>query len=165
MTAGPRVRYECSLVWSISLVARLSYRPLMSLREPRILRLTESNNTRTYAAGFQTATAVPPPLYGWESTDSANNNRRTNVANPFYIGNLSAFRRAIPFYYNVLSKSSYVTSKTISIANLVKSNPQLNTLRLYRPVGTSQFQEFQVNVSKRIGNGLRQHGLSKEPAT
>jgi hypothetical protein len=57
-------------------------------------------------------------------------------------------------YYNVLSKSSYVTSKTITIANLVKSNPQLNTLRLYPSDGTSQFQEFQANVSKRISSGL-----------
>lgn len=114
------------------------------------------NNTRTYASGYETATAVPGSFYtGGSQPNSANNNMLgTSITNPFYIANLSGLQASDPVYYNVLSKSSYVNSPTITIANLVKSYPQLNTLRFYPSVGTSQFQELQANLSKRISNGL-----------
>jgi hypothetical protein len=148
-----RVQLSVEHQFGRSLVVQAAY---VGSRTTDITLDGNSNNTRTYAAGFQTATAVPGSFYvGGNQPNSANNNLLgANVANPFYIANLSGLQTSDPVYYNVLSKSSYVTSKTISIANLVKSNPQLNTLRLYPSVGTSQFQEFQVNISKRISNGL-----------
>ncbi len=115
-----------------------------------------ANNTRSYSEGYEIATAVPGSFYiGGNQPNSASNNLLgSSVPNPFYIANLSGLQASDPVYYNILSKSSYVTSKTITVANLVKSNPQLSALRLYPSDGTSQFQEFQANVSKRIGNGL-----------
>jgi len=137
-----------------SLVVQVAY---VGSRTTDITLDGNANNTRTYAAGYETATAVPASFYtGGNQPNSANNNLLgTSVANPFYTAYLNGgLQTSDPVYYNVLSKSSYVTSKTITIANLVKSNPQLNTLRFYPSAGTSQFQEFQANVSKRISNGL-----------
>jgi len=115
-----------------------------------------SNNTRTYSSGFLTATAVPGSFYvGGNQPNSANNNLLGGrVANPFYLANLSGLQTSDPVYYNILSKSSYVTSPTIQVANLVRPYPQLNALRLYPSVGTSQFQEFQANLSQRVNHGL-----------
>ncbi len=136
-----------------SLVVQVAY---VGSRTTDITLDGNQNNTRTYASGYETATAVPSSFYtGGSQPNSANNNMlNTSITNPFYIANLSGLQVSDPVYYNVLSKSSYITSPKITIANLVKSNPQLSTLRFYPSVGTSQFQEFQVNLSKRISNGL-----------
>jgi hypothetical protein len=136
-----------------SLVVQVAY---VGSRTTNITLDGNQNNTRTYASGYETATAVPGSFYtGGSQPNSANNNLLgTSITNPFYLANLSGLQTSDPVYYNVLSKSSYITSKTITIANLVKSEPQLSTLRFYPSVGTSQFQEFQANVSKRISNGL-----------
>ena len=148
-----RVQLSVEHQFGRSLVVQAAY---VGSRTTDITLDGNSNNTRTQAAGFLTATAVPGSFYtGGNQPNSANNTLLgTQVPNPFYIGNLSGLQASDPVYYNVLSKSSYVTSKNTPIANLVKSNPQLNTLRLYPSVGTSQFQEFQANISKRISNGL-----------
>jgi hypothetical protein len=115
-----------------------------------------SNNTRTYASGFETATAVPGSFYtaGNQPNSAGNNLLNARIANPFYIANLKGLQTSDPVYYNILTKSSYITSSTITLANLVHPYPQLSALRLYPSVGTSQFQEFQANLSKRISNGL-----------
>jgi hypothetical protein len=148
-----RVQASIEHQFGRSLVVQAAY---VGSRTTNITLDGNSNNTRTYASGFQTATAVPGSFYvGGNQPNSASNNLLgAHVANPFYIANLSGLQTSDPVYYNVLTKSTYVTSPTITIANLVKSNPQLNTLRFYPSVGTSQFQEFQANVSKRISNGL-----------
>jgi hypothetical protein len=149
-----RVQLSVEHQFGRSLVVQAAY---VGSRTTDITLDGNQNNTRTGAAGFETATAVPASFYtGGNQPNSANNNLLgTNVTNPFYLAYLNGgLQTSDPVYYNVLSKSSYVTSKTISIANLVKSHPQLNTLRFYPSVGTSQFQEFQANVSKRISNGL-----------
>jgi hypothetical protein len=115
-----------------------------------------ANNTRTSSSGYLTATAVPGSFYagGTQPNSASNSLLGGRVANPFYLANLSSLQISDPVYYNLLSKSSYITSPTITIANLVRPYPQLSALRLYKSIGTSQFQEFQVNLSKRVGGGL-----------
>jgi hypothetical protein len=78
----------------------------------------------------------------------------TQLPNPFYLGNLGGIATSNPAYYSILSKSSYITAKTIAASNLVHPYPQMSTLRLYNSNGSSQFQEVQVNVSQRISHGL-----------
>jgi hypothetical protein len=115
-----------------------------------------ANSTRSYSAGFQTATAVPGSFYtGGNQPNSANNTLLgSKVPNPFYLANLSSLKGSDPVLYNLLSKSSNITASAIPVANLVRPYPQMNALRLYKSNGTSQFQEFQANLSKRMANGL-----------
>ena len=148
-------RVQVSLEHQIgrSLVVQVAY---VGSRTTHITLDGNLNNTRTYSSGYETATAVPSSFYtgGSQPNSASNNLLGTSITNPFYIANLSSLEVSDPVYYNVLSKSSYMTSPTITIANLVKANPQLSTLRFYPSDGTSQFQEFQANLSKRISNGL-----------
>jgi hypothetical protein len=149
-----RVQVSVEHQFGRSLVVQAAY---VGSRTTDITLDGNQNNTRTYAAGYETATAVPGSFYtGGNQPNSLNNNLlNTSITNPFYMAYLNGgLQTSDPVYYNVLSKSTYVTNKTISIANLVKSNPQLSTLRFYPSVGTSQFQQFQANVSKRISSGL-----------
>jgi Carboxypeptidase regulatory-like domain len=115
-----------------------------------------ANNTHSYASGYITASTVPSSYFtgGTEPNSAASSVLGTTVANPFNIGNLSSLELSDPVYYNILSKSSYINSPTITIANLVKAYPQMAALRFYNSIGTSQFQEVQANVSKRMGSGL-----------
>jgi hypothetical protein len=115
-----------------------------------------ANNTRTNSAGFMTATAVPGSFYTGGNQPNAVNNTllSSKVANPFYLGNLASVQASNPVLYNLMSKSSYMTATGITIANLVRPYPQMSALRLYKSNGTSQFQEFQANLSKRLASGL-----------
>jgi len=136
-----------------SLVLQAAY---VGSRTTNITLDGNGNNTRTYASGYETATAVPGSFYvGGNQPNSATSNLLgATLPNPFYLAGLSSLQATDPVYYNVLSKSSWITAKTMSIANLIRPYPQLAALRFYPSVGTSQFQEIQGNVSKRISNGL-----------
>jgi hypothetical protein len=136
-----------------SLVVQIAY---VASRTRNITLDGSANSTRTYTAGYLNATAVPAPFFagGTQPNSATNSLLGANVPNPFYIGNLGSLSTSDPVYYNLLTKSSYVNSKTIQLANLVRPNPQLAALRLYKSIGGSQFQEFQANMSKRISNGL-----------
>jgi len=148
-------RFQLSLEhqFTDSTVVQVAY---VGSRTTNITLDGNQNNTRTFTAGYLTATAVPSKFYaGGNQPNSASNSLLSaNVPNPFYIGNLASLQISDPLYYNLLTKSSYATSKTIQIANLVRPFPQLAALRLYKSNGTSQFQELQVNVSKRLSRGL-----------
>ena len=115
-----------------------------------------ANNSNTKTSGFINATSTPASYFegGTQPNTAVNNVLGTKVANPFYIGNFASLAQSDPAYYNVLSKSSYTQSLTIPIADLVHPYPQMGGLSLYESIGTSQFQEFQANVSKRMGSGL-----------
>jgi hypothetical protein len=114
----------------------------------------DSSNTK--AVGYQLATAVPGSFFtgGTQPNSAMNTILSANVPNPFYIGNLGGLATSDPAEYNVLSKSSYINSKTIQLANLVRPYPQMAALRYYKSNGTSEFQEFQANASRRMSNGL-----------
>jgi hypothetical protein len=136
-----------------SLVVQAAY---VGSRTTNITLDGNNNNTRTGASGYETVTAVPGSFYtGGNQPNSVNNTLlNTQIANPFYLANLSGLQTSDPVYYNILSKSTYVTAAKLSISNLVRPDPQISGLHLYPSVGTSQFQEFQANMSKRISNGL-----------
>ncbi len=136
-----------------SLVVQVAY---VASRTRNITLDGSANTTRTYTAGYLNATAVPASFFtgGIQPNSATNSLLGANVPNPFYIGNLGSLATSDPVYYNLLTKSSYVNSKTIQLANLVRPYPQLAALRLYNSIGGSQFQEFQANASKRISNGL-----------
>jgi hypothetical protein len=148
-----RVQFSIEHQIGRSLVVQLAY---VGSRTTNITLDGNQNNTRTQASGFQTATAVPGSFYaGGSQPNSANNTLLSSqISNPFYIGNLGSLQLSDPVYYNMLSKSNYSTTATLPISDFVRPYPQISNLRFYPSVGTSQFQEFQANVSKRISNGL-----------
>jgi len=148
-----RVQASVEHQFGRSTVVQLAY---VASRTTNITLDGNANNTRSNSSGFLTATAVPGSFYagGIQPNSAGNNLLSGRVANPFYLANLSSLQVSDPVYYNLLSKSTYITSPTIQVANLVRAYPQLNALRLYESVGTSQFQEFQANVSKRMSKGL-----------
>ncbi len=76
------------------------------------------------------------------------------VSNPFAIGNFGSLATSDPAAYGLISHSSYFTSSTISVANLMRKNPQMSGFSEYEPIGESKFQELQVNVSRRYSRGL-----------
>jgi hypothetical protein len=136
-----------------SLVVQVAY---LASRTRDITLDGSANTSRTYTASYLNATAVPASFFTGSTQPNSVTNvlLGANVPNPFYIGNLGGLSTSDPVYYNLLTKSSYVNSKTIQLANLVRPYPQLAALRLYKSIGGSQFQEFQLNLSKRISNGL-----------
>jgi hypothetical protein len=148
-----RVQASVEHQFGSSTMVQLAY---VGSRTTNITLDGNANNTRTNSSGYLTATAVPASFYagGTQPNSASNNLLGGRVANPFYLANLSSLQISDPVYYNLLSKSTYITSPTITVANLVRAYPQLSALRLYKSIGTSQFQEFQANLSKRIGHGL-----------
>jgi hypothetical protein len=136
-----------------SMVVQVAY---VGSRTTNITLDGNSNSTRTYSAGFMTATAIPGSfsIGGNQPNFASNSLLGSKVPNPFYLPNLTGIQASNPVLYNLLSKSSYITASTISVANLVRPFSQMNALRLYKSNGTSQFQELQVNMSKRLSGGL-----------
>lgn len=148
-----RVQLSVEHQFGPSMVVQLAY---VGSRTTDITLDGNANNTRSYSSGYITATAVPGSFYvgGTQPNSASNSLLGSRVKNPFYLANLSSLQATDPVYYNLLSKSTYITSPTIQVANLVRAYPQLNALRLYKSVGSSQFQEFQANLSKRMSSGL-----------
>lgn len=116
-----------------------------------------ANNTHTNTA-TPTINSAPIPssffIGGTNPNNVTNSLLAQKVANPFYLNNFSALSGSNPALYNQLSKSSYSTSSTIALSNLVRPYPQMSGLQLFQSTGTSQFQELQVNVFKRVSNGI-----------
>src|SRR6266702_2565502 len=76
------------------------------------------------------------------------------VPNPFYIGNFSGLAGSNPAAYSVVSHSSYYTSKTISVGNLVRAYPQMSGLTEREPLGSSNFQEVLFALTHRMSHGV-----------
>lgn len=115
-----------------------------------------NNNTRSNSAGFINASAIPAQFFtgGTQPNTQANSNLGFSVPNPFNINNLSSLKTSNPALYDLLSHSGNVTRSTVPISWLVHPNPHVQSLRFYNSIGTSQFQEFQANLSKRMASGL-----------
>src|SRR6266702_1110880 len=148
-------RFQLSLErqFAGSTVVQVAY---VASRTTNITLDGNNNGTRTYTSSYINATSVPASFFagGQQPNTASNTLLGQNVLNPFNIANLSGLKTSDPVYYNVLSKSSYINAKNISIANLVRPYPQLAALRFYNSIGGSQFQELQANLSKRISRGL-----------
>ncbi|HEY2018708.1 MAG TPA: carboxypeptidase-like regulatory domain-containing protein [Bryobacteraceae bacterium] len=76
------------------------------------------------------------------------------VPNPFYIGNFSSLAGSNPAAYSVISHSSYYTSKTISVGNLVRAYPQMSGFTEREPLGSSNFQEVLFALTHRMSHGV-----------
>jgi hypothetical protein len=115
-----------------------------------------SNSDNSGSVGAPNSAPIPASLFtGGQQPNSAGNTLLSStVPNPYYIGNFSSLATSDPIEYNLLSKSTYNTSKTISVANLVRPYSQMAGLNIYTAIGQSNFQEFQANLGKRLSNGL-----------
>jgi hypothetical protein len=116
-----------------------------------------ANGTRTNTSTPSiNSTSAPASFFtgGLSPNNVINSALNQTIANPFYVNNFTSLAGSDPALYNQLTKSSYSTSSTIKLANLVRPYPQISGLQLYQFNGTSQFQELQVNAFKRVSNGL-----------
>lgn len=102
------------------------------------------------------ASSLPASLYtgGTQPNTAMNTLLSSKVPNPFAIGNFGGIASSNPAAYQLMAHNSYFTSSTITVANLVKNNPQMSGLSLWRNTGEMKFQEVQVNATKRYSSGL-----------
>jgi hypothetical protein len=111
-----------------------------------VTNILEAPNMAHVPASFFTGGAQP---------NTANNTLLSStVKNPFAIGNFSSLAGTNAAAYGMMSLNSYFTSSSITVANLVKSNPQMTGLTVYNHDGQSNFHELQVNVTRRYAQGL-----------
>jgi hypothetical protein len=149
-----RVQFSVEHQFKATTLVQIAY---VASRTTDITLDGNANNTHTNTATPTiNSTAIPASFFaGGLSPNALSNTLLTQkVANPFYVNNFSGLATTDPALYNQLSKSSYSTSSTIQVANLVRPYPQMSGLQLYQFNGTSQFQEIQVNAFKRVSDGL-----------
>jgi hypothetical protein len=116
----------------------------------------DANNAQTGSVGAQKFANVPGSFYsgGMEPNYLGNLALSQSVPNPFALGNFGALAASNPVQYNLLAHSTYFQSSTISIANLVKTYPQMTALTLFRSTGESTFQSIQATVTRRLSKSL-----------
>jgi hypothetical protein len=116
----------------------------------------DADNAQTGSVGAQKFANVPASFYagGTQPNHAGITLLSDTLTNPFAIGNFGALSGANPVQYNLLTHSTYFTTPTISIANLVKSYPQMSGLTIFRSTGESKFQSFQLTVTRRLAKGL-----------
>jgi hypothetical protein len=106
---------------------------------------------------------VPQQYYctGGVRNTTCDTNLTQNVANPFYIGNLSALKQSNPALYNYLATQSTFSSPTISKARLLEAYPQYTSLSGVRPgqsfsqaEGRAIYRDITVDFQKRFSYGF-----------
>jgi hypothetical protein len=115
------------------------------------------NIARTYHVLIGKNGAYTPPSFyiGGQQPNTATTALLSSlVPNPFYIGNFAALATSNPSAYSIMSHSTYYTSKTISVGNLVRNYPQQTGFTEDEPLGSSDFQEFLFHLTHRFSKGL-----------
>jgi hypothetical protein len=115
----------------------------------------------------------PLPGSYYNTTEVRNNTPanvlNANVTNPFYIGNFASIQTSNPSLYQVMSSSSFFTSKTIQLNKLLVPYPQMNGLtEADVPLGRDKINAGEFNFSKRLSAGFNLnasytelHGMDK----
>jgi hypothetical protein len=108
------------------------------------------------ATGNQNLSALPGSFYagGNQPNFAMNTLLATKVNNPFALANFSALQSSNPAAYNQMAHSGIYTAATVPISSVVRPYAQMGGLSMMNPIGTSNFQELQVTVVKRLSNGL-----------
>jgi hypothetical protein len=78
----------------------------------------------------------------------------SNVTSPFYIGNFASLQSSNANIYTVLASRSFFTSKTISLANLLRAYPHMNGLTVNGYQGQSKFHAANLTLTRRFAKGL-----------
>lgn len=92
-------------------------------------------------------------LTGNTRDNTAYNALTANVTNPFYISNFSSLQSSNLPVYTTIASRGFFTSKTISLANLLRAYPQMNGLSVNGYAGQSKFHAFNATVTKRFAKG------------
>lgn len=112
----------------------------------------------SWTTGTVNAPAVVLPGKYWATgntrNDAIDRDLNTNVANPFYLGNLSALQSSDPALYNYLSTQSFFTSRTIQKQRLLRSLPQFSSLTVAKPLGRVRYNDMQLLAQKRFSQGF-----------
>jgi hypothetical protein len=104
---------------------------------------------------------VLPSQY-WNHTQTRNaalaTSNNTNIANPFFIGNLSSLRASNPALYNQLAAQAMFTSPTIQKHRLLRPFPHMsvgNGLQAAAlPLGKVRTHAIEVGFQRRFSQGL-----------
>jgi hypothetical protein len=102
------------------------------------------------------------PVQYWNHTDTRNaalaTSNNQNVANPFFIGNLTALRTSNPALYNQLAAQALFTSPTIQKNRLLRPFPHMsvgNGLQAgFLPLGKVRTHAVEVAFQRRFSQGL-----------
>jgi len=102
------------------------------------------------------------PAQYWNHTDTRNaalaTSNNQNVANPFFIGNLTALRTSNPALYNQLAAQALFTSPTIQKNRLLRPFPHMsvgNGLQAAAlPLGKVRTHAVEVSFQRRFSQGL-----------
>jgi hypothetical protein len=102
------------------------------------------------------------PVQYWNHTDTRNaalaTSNNQNVANPFFIGNLTALRTSNPALYNQLAAQALFTSPTIQKNRLLRPFPHMsvgNGLQAGSlPLGKVRTHAVEVAFQRRFSQGL-----------
>ena len=101
----------------------------------------------------------PLPAQYWNQTSTRNNaldsSLTANVPNPFYLNNFSSLQASSPLLYKRLSSVSFFTSPTISVAQLLRANPQITSLTATN-LNQRKFRDHSLDMTfqRRFGGGL-----------
>lgn len=116
----------------------------------------DANNSFTQSVGAQTMSYVPASYYiaGTQPSFTMNTLLGTKVTNPFAIGNFASLATSSPVIYNLIAHNSTFTAPTVTLASLVKMYPQMAGLTLYRSIGESKFQSWQVTATRQLSKGF-----------
>jgi hypothetical protein len=92
-------------------------------------------------------------LTGNTRDTAAYNALTANVTNPFQIGGFTAQQSSAPEVYTTIASRSFFTSRTISLANLLRAYPQMNGLNVNGSDGQSKFHAANVTLTRRFTKG------------
>jgi hypothetical protein len=92
-------------------------------------------------------------LNGNSRDTTAYNALTANVTNPFAIANFASLQSSNPAIYTTIASRSFFTSKTISLANLLRAYPQMNGLNVYGYAGQSKFHSANLSLIRRFTKG------------
>ncbi len=92
-------------------------------------------------------------LTGNTRDTNAYNALTANVTNPFAIGNFASLQTSAPNIYTTIASKSFFTSKTISLANILRAYPQMNGLSVNGYAGQSKFDAANITLVRRFAKG------------
>lgn len=113
-----------------------------------------SNTTQTNTNAAAGLSYVPASYYGTGNTPATSQTTLLNTAvtNPFNIGNFSSLSSSNAIVYQRMQLNSFFTSKTTSIANLVRNYAQMGG-SFYGATGESKFHSVSASLTKRFSRG------------
>ncbi len=121
-----------------------------------VLEVSWVGEITTNISGTQTYTYTPQAFFagGLNPNSATNTLLNSTIPNPFNISNFGALEASNPAQYNLIAHQSQYTSGIASVSSLVRAYPQMGSLKLQRSIGEAKFEQLQINLHRRLSQGL-----------